>query len=183
MPRICTEHLLKLRITNIKEHIKFNYQGYWHSRWTDGTVVRIELTPGEYIDLKGTQNVSLNERVNLLTTPCNYGGERYWFQCPRCSKRVGVLYLNNQFSCRTCQSLTYLVCNESNYAKIRRREAKLSDRLQFEYSVPVRPKGMHHKTFDRLTDLLSHWSNQRSNLFYRDGLHLLSKRGFGFSLK
>ncbi len=26
--------------------------------------------------------------VDVVTTPCNYGGKRYWFNCPKCCKRV-----------------------------------------------------------------------------------------------
>ena len=41
--------------------------------------------------------------VQLTTTPCNYGGERYWFLCPLCYGRVGALYLRRgdvRFACR-----------------------------------------------------------------------------------
>jgi len=52
--------------------------------------------------------------VRLVTTPCFFGGKRYWFICPLmrnnipCGKRVGVLYLNDSyFICRTCADLAY----------------------------------------------------------------------------
>jgi hypothetical protein len=48
--------------------------------------------------------------VSLLTTPCNFGGVRYWFACPVCHERVGVLYLapgNIYFVCRHCNNITY----------------------------------------------------------------------------
>ena len=48
--------------------------------------------------------------INLTTTKCNYGGNRVWFLCPACIKRVGMLYrkpLNNVFLCRQCLNLTY----------------------------------------------------------------------------
>ena len=43
-------------------------------------------------------------------TSCNYGGERRWLLCPRCSRRVAKLYrpLNEVlFACRQCHQLTY----------------------------------------------------------------------------
>lgn len=53
-------------------------------------------------------------KVRLATTPCNYGGIRYWFICPLsksgvyCGRRVGVLYMaGNYFGCRHCYDLTY----------------------------------------------------------------------------
>jgi hypothetical protein len=48
--------------------------------------------------------------VSLVTTPCNFGGVRYWFGCPSCGYRVGVLYLSPgdvYFRCRHCNNLSY----------------------------------------------------------------------------
>jgi hypothetical protein len=62
-------------------------------------------------------------KVQLTTTPCNFGGKRYWFICPlirngiACNKRVGVLYLPSgasYFGCRHCYDLTYQSCNRSH---------------------------------------------------------------------
>lgn len=48
------------------------------------------------------------QRVSLCTTPCNYGGIRWWFKCPFCYKRVGKLFLyGDQYACRHCHDLTY----------------------------------------------------------------------------
>lgn len=59
-----------------------------------------------------TQKLEYN--VSLVTTPCRYGGKRFWFKCPlerdgkSCGLRVGVLYLGgNYFGCRHCYNLTY----------------------------------------------------------------------------
>jgi hypothetical protein len=63
----------------------------------------------------GQQN-DYGQRVSLTTTPCNYGGERYWFECPSCYTRVGVLYLapgDVHFGCRHCNNLTYRSRNRS----------------------------------------------------------------------
>jgi hypothetical protein len=46
--------------------------------------------------------------IELITTPCFFGRHRYWFRCPGCQKRVGVLYKGSKnFSCRTCNHLVY----------------------------------------------------------------------------
>jgi len=48
--------------------------------------------------------------VDLETTPCNYGGKRWWFLCPSCNRRCRVLYntiSTNIFACRLCHNLTY----------------------------------------------------------------------------
>jgi hypothetical protein len=52
--------------------------------------------------------------IRLTSTPCNYGGRRFWFVCPLavdgklCGRRVAVLYLAGKwFGCRSCYELAY----------------------------------------------------------------------------
>jgi len=48
--------------------------------------------------------------VYLDTTPCNYGGKRWWFICPECHRRCRILYKPSDeiyFACRICHNLTY----------------------------------------------------------------------------
>jgi hypothetical protein len=57
-----------------------------------------------------------DSEVSLTTTPCNYGGVRYWFACPVCGRRVGGLYLapgGRNFVCRRCNNLSYRSRNRS----------------------------------------------------------------------
>lgn len=63
-------------------------------------------------------------RIPLVTTPCKFGGNRYWFICPMskngnyCGKRVGVLYKDGDyFACRHCYNITYASRNLSGLAK------------------------------------------------------------------
>ena len=106
---------------------------FWTSCWENargeetgaiGYWVRIDDNGEPYLqfDYKITsqddgQELSLDYRVDLTMTPCNFGGHRYWFLCPleingkRCERRVGKLYLpsgERPFGCRRCYNLTYL---------------------------------------------------------------------------
>ena len=50
--------------------------------------------------------------VHLDTTPCHFGGKRWWFICPNttCGRRCRILYLapgSPYFACRICHNLTY----------------------------------------------------------------------------
>ena len=47
-------------------------------------------------------------KIDLVTSRTRFGGKRYWFQCPNCQKRVGVLYRGtDQFGCRSCLGKRY----------------------------------------------------------------------------
>lgn len=61
-----------------------------------------------------------NYKIPLTTTPCKYGGVRYWFTCPwykngvYCGRRVSKLYKDGDyFACRHCYDLTYESRNRS----------------------------------------------------------------------
>ena len=65
-------------------------------------------------------------KISLTTTPCNFGGVRYWFICPLskngvyCGRRTGTLYLasgGNYFGCRHCYDLSYESRNEPRLAR------------------------------------------------------------------
>lgn len=67
-----------------------------------------------------SQGKMVNNRIGLETTPCHFGGERWWMQCPApgatngCEgRRFGKLYLPpgaESFSCRECHDLSYRSC-------------------------------------------------------------------------
>ncbi|MGB7062817.1 MAG: hypothetical protein WBF13_10770 [Candidatus Zixiibacteriota bacterium] len=63
----------------------------------------------------------LDYKIELVSTPCHFGGVRWWLICPLwknsvfCSRRVGKLYLPGNatyFGCRDCYNLTYRSCKE-----------------------------------------------------------------------
>lgn len=69
------------------------------------------------------EKTDLDYTIELVTTPCNFGGVRYWFICPLfvngqpCGRRVGKLYLPagaTYFGCRHCHNLTYQCQKEHN---------------------------------------------------------------------
>lgn len=74
-----------------------------------------------YLELKYTHTdrgsgnkEDMDYKIQLTTSPCKYGGKRYWFICPLskngqyCGKRVGVIYsIGKYFGCRHCGEITY----------------------------------------------------------------------------
>lgn len=95
------------------------------------------------------------ETIWLDRTPCNFGGERIWFLCPRCSRRVAVLCgLGVRFLCRECYGLPYASQSETPADRMARKARKLRRRLGADecLDVPIwdKPRGMHCSTYERL---------------------------------
>ncbi len=87
-------------------------------------------------------------------TPCNYGGERLWFLCPRCERRVGILCGHGVlFLCRHCCRLPYASQQESYMGNLIIQQHKLGRRIfeHYEYGEGWgKKKGMHWTTYERL---------------------------------
>lgn len=99
----------------------------------------------------------VEQKISLDRTPCNYGGYRKWFRCPRCYKRVAILYgAGKYFLCRHCYNLTYDSCNTHPIQRIFDKANKLRKKLGGETGafnfIPDRPKGMHRSTYDKIVD-------------------------------
>lgn len=97
----------------------------------------------------------VEQRLSLTWTPCNYGGERPWWSCPKCGKRIAVVYgAGKHFACRHCYQLAYGSSRESHSDRALRKAQNIRQKLGGSASLmeqfPVRPKGMHHDTYWRL---------------------------------
>lgn len=52
----------------------------------------------------------LGTPVGLMTSNTGFGGTRYWFACPGCNQKVGVLFVHpvsKVVGCRKCLKLEY----------------------------------------------------------------------------
>lgn len=96
------------------------------------------------------------ERVDLVRTPCHYGGARAWFKCPGCSRRSGKLFLRQgRFLCRRCHGLGYA----SQLTARVERPRLIAQRIRRQLGqdppslfapFPEKPDGMPQRTYDRL---------------------------------
>jgi hypothetical protein len=98
---------------------------------------------------------SFRQRVALSWTRCHLGGKRAWAICPRCSRRVAILFDRaGQFGCRTCCGLTYSSRQETPKFRSIRKARKMREKLGGGESLvapfPPKPKGMHWATYRRL---------------------------------
>lgn len=91
----------------------------------------------------------------LTYTPCNYGNQRAWFECPNCSKRVAILYISKTIACRTCHRLNY---KSQQTTKGMWQDQFKMNQIRYKLNWPVyqdvlfrtKPKNMQYRTFYRL---------------------------------
>lgn len=95
--------------------------------------------------------------IRVLTTPCNYGGVRVWWSCPRCFRRVAILYAGRQFACRKCHRLTFTSQKTTRWDRAIAKAEKVRSRLRWEpgiaYGTGPKPKGMHWATYRALVKM------------------------------
>ena len=136
------------------------------SKWTihGRTIGKINFNTGRNkVSLNYATRIKKGDWVNqiydisLQTTPCHYGGERYWFTCPasNCGRRVALLYLcGHYFACRKCYKLAYPSQRETEWDRAARQADKIREKLHWEPGIlngkGSKPKGMHGKTYERL---------------------------------
>ncbi len=122
--------------------------------------------------------------VPLSWTPCNYGGERPWFRCPACDRRVLLLYIapgSSLFRCRHCHDLAYVSqqCdpNDRLLLRIRNIQRRLGGDPAhlLPWRAPPIPKGMRWRTYQRLVEEMYRCEQERS-VYLRISFNRLVKR-------
>jgi hypothetical protein len=147
----------------------------------DGYLV-LELTPLEdhvsyVVSRTGPDGVvGLENRVHVSWQPANLGGFRAWFRCSGCRRQCARLFLSNaNLVCRRCAKLRYpsQVAPQPPHAKKGARAHAIRTRLggkpELGGPVPSRPKGMHHKTYDRLVGELTEIEAVEEERAFREG--------------
>lgn len=84
-------------------------------------------------------------RIIITHTVPNYGGKRYWFICPGCKRRVGVLYIiehGDIFKCRDCYNLIYQSSATHDYREKQVRNILLESPQYMDYLCAKRPRLM-----------------------------------------
>ena len=94
------------------------------------------------------------EQITVTATSCNYGGSRYWWHCPKCGRRVAVLYFNQSYQCRHCIGANYSIQLKQPIDRLFKRVAVIRERLDWPQGIAngkgERPRYMHHKTYQKL---------------------------------
>lgn len=150
------------------------WRGDW--RWSRGGEVVASIgieADREQVQLRyqsrkaGGDPVQHDYPVRITWTPCHLGGERPWFLCPCCGRRVAKLYGGTVFACRHCMRLNYRCQQVNKSDRALDRAWTLRHRLgcdagPFDYPAEYvrRPKGMHRSTFARHIERLARIETQ-----------------------
>jgi hypothetical protein len=96
----------------------------------------------------------------------HYGGRYLMFSCSECYRSARVLYAwyNNHhhriwfFRCRKCAGIIYQSTMGHRWDRSARRIEKLSLRLEWRAhgTVPIKPRGMHERTYQRILGMLAY---------------------------
>lgn len=101
-----------------------------------------------------------DQTVQMETTPCPFGGRRWWWLCPATGRRCTTLYLPNGGTLflsrgRGAYRLAYASQKESEMERSHARLARLHRKMGGDYAYaddppPCRPKWMRRHTYNRL---------------------------------
>jgi len=144
-----------------------NRQGYlqpghagtlqWSLRGEQVAAVRYESERGQ-LTLRYRTRIGAGEwqemqyPVKVEWMPCHFGGQRAWFRCPACCRRVAILYLARTFVCRHCLRLAYESQREAPHDRALRKAQGIHEMLGgtgVTLDLVFKPKGMHWRTFYR----------------------------------
>lgn len=91
-------------------------------------VLRVQLRAFSKVLLIDGVKPDATERVSIVCSRCNFGAQRPWFICPKCRRRVAILYLCPALLCRNCTGLHY----KSQHQVRMMREFERAMRLQYK---------------------------------------------------
>lgn len=96
--------------------------------------------------------------VEFTSTPCNFGGRRYWFVCQMCGENRLVLRLSKgRLICNSCTPAPFKSASVSKKDRAAIKRKQILKKLGYDASYDLmvlsghfKPKGMWQKTYDRL---------------------------------
>lgn len=162
--RLDVSHLLRMQVLRPGQRTRGTLC------WLPPSDPRIIAYEADLVDLSdaslhlrgvGAAKALRGERIRLTVTRPRYGGQRWWFICPRTGCRARVLYRprgTQMFASRLAYRLAYRSQRQTDVdrliARARIVRQKLNDNEIDLLSTPEcpKPKGMHWSTYCRLTE-------------------------------
>ena len=192
---------LDINLLNKAGYIGTRCSGSW--QWLrDGERVAWIRVFGEVERLKlvyrsrraGEEWVDVIEYVEIAQVPCHLGGFRPYFICPgieggvACRRRAVKIHGSGRyFLCRNCCRLAYGSQSENATDRTIRRADKLRMALGgepgLEQPLPLRPKGMWRRTYDRRAAAIMAADEEAEAAFLSEACYRFGRIGelpFGF---
>jgi hypothetical protein len=112
----------------------------------------------------GERLAPLQQTICCYWRRAHYGGRYLMFLCPECGRPARVLYARCFseriwfFTCRQCAGITYQSTIGHRWDRSARRVEKLRARLEWQAggTLPIRPRGMHTRTYQRILGMLGY---------------------------
>ncbi|MEI7741485.1 MAG: hypothetical protein WCJ29_03180 [bacterium] len=164
-----------LSITFLKEYGYFDWDlmngtATWTSSWSeDKSSIGIESrVRGDFPHLRlhyvhtsyDGETTNLDYQVRITSTPCYFGGKRYWFICPLirngvpCQRQVGVIYgAGMYYGCRYCYDLAYQ-SQQENHSGMWYVMGKVLSNDLYDKEAEMRVKYWHGRPTKRYARLL-----------------------------
>jgi ribosomal protein S27E len=118
-------------------------------------------TSGEQLD-------PIRQDIVCYWRKAHFGGRYLMLTCPKCNRPARVLYARSSdriwfFSCQKCADITYQSTMGHRWDRSARRIEKLRARLQWgaHATVPIKPRGMHERTYQRILGMLAYHETLR----------------------
>lgn len=117
------------------------------------SVQKLDIRESEIREfIKGAKSLSVElpdstQIVKVTKQPQNYGGSRYWLNCPVCDRHCYAIFAaNGVLACKTCNKLYHPIENltKSNRALFR------ANKVSRGIAGVDRPKNMNTKTFKKI---------------------------------
>ena len=123
------EYLPQVRVSDLKQQGLFG-DDYWQNAYNSGSSDPFSMFGQTSNEFRYTLKVfghrkavelgwDIGEgqylsKVELTSDKVNFGGYRYWFICPNCSSRCGVLYILQEVcGCNKCLAIAYASQNRT----------------------------------------------------------------------
>lgn len=118
--------------------------------------------------------------ISVEKLPCHFGGERYYFHCPKCDKRMRKLYGHKGiFLCRKCMNLGYYLQRVTPCKRYILMRDKINERLKaIGASIYEKPKGKQRKLWQKLQGRYWDYDAKHEEAFSAEAIALFGKKFF-----
>ena len=130
----------------------------WAYPWGDPeeALVTLNLGPAQILSVQFKGEAA--QLIHLESSPQRFGGVRWWLVCPSSGRRCRVLYKPNggrSFASRQAWGLVYRTQQMSPADRATHRMHTLAEPLGGDCDMPLKPKWMRWRTFERKAEKLA----------------------------